>query len=189
MKATYQTWGGGNDGALTAYAELYGRLERRLFAQVSAGRPSAALKREYLRKYGIPARMFNAVQVSLEGRLPPAQAAQGLHLGTLQGLIDQAEQRLKELVRQGKDFEIHQKKRRLSNLKARLERLKADLATGRVRLCFGSKKLWRKQFNLPANGYVNHGIGWPIGGRPGATSSLCWAAGMRPAVVSFAWAV
>ena len=157
MKATYQTRVGGNDGALTAYAELYGRLERRLFAQVCAGRPSAALKREYLRKYGIPARLFNAVRVSLEGRLAAARAAQGLHLETLQGLIDQAEQRLKELVRQGRDFEIHQKKRRLSNLRARLERVKADLAAERVRLCFGSKKLWRKQFNLPANGYANHG--------------------------------
>ena len=157
MKATYQTRVEGNEGALTAYAELYGRVERRLFAQVSAGRPSAALKREYLRKYGIPARMFNAVRVSLEGRLAAARAAQGLHLGTLQGLIDPAEQRLKELVRQGRDFEIHQKKRRLSNLKGRLERVKADLAAERVRLCFGSKKLWRKQFNLPANGYANHG--------------------------------
>ena len=28
-----------------------------------------------------------------------------------------------------------------------------DKASGRVRLCFGSKKLWRKQYHLEANGY------------------------------------
>ena len=54
------------DAALSAYAELYGRLQRKLFAQVAAGQPTASLKSEYLMGYGIPARMFNAVRVSLD---------------------------------------------------------------------------------------------------------------------------
>ena len=29
------------------------------------------------------------------------------------------------------------------------------LRAGRVRLCFGSKKLWRKQYDLKANGYAS----------------------------------
>ena len=29
-------------------------------------------------------------------------------------------------------------------------------AAGRVRLCFGSKKLWRKQYDLEANGYSSY---------------------------------
>ena len=33
--------------------------------------------------------------------------------------------------------------------------LEADIAAGRVRLCFGSKKLWRKQYDLKANGYAS----------------------------------
>ena len=38
MQATYQTRIEGNDEALSAYAALYGRVQRRLFAEVSSGR-------------------------------------------------------------------------------------------------------------------------------------------------------
>ena len=34
--------------------------------------------------------------------------------------------------------------------------LEADMETGRVRLCFGSKRLWRKQHRLGENGYASH---------------------------------
>ena len=32
----------------------------------------------------------------------------------------------------------------------------ADTDSGRLKLCFGSKKLWRRQSHLEANGYTNH---------------------------------
>ena len=52
---------------------------------------------------------------------------------------------------------MHQKRRRLANLKSRLAgRWKRTAAAGRVRLCFGSKRLWRKQHHLEANGYASH---------------------------------
>ena len=51
--------------------------------------------------------------------------------------------------------QVHGKRRRLANLKFRLAGLEADLAAGRVRLCFGSKKLWRKQHHLEQNGYAS----------------------------------
>ena len=51
---------------------------------------------------------------------------------------------------------MHQKRRRLANLKSRLAGLEADIAAGRVPLCFGSKRLWRKQHHLEANGYASH---------------------------------
>ena len=51
---------------------------------------------------------------------------------------------------------MHRKRRRLANLKSRLAGLEADIAAGRVRLCFGSKRLWRKQHHLEANGYASH---------------------------------
>ena len=34
--------------------------------------------------------------------------------------------------------------------------LEADIEAGRVRLCFGSKRLWRKQHHLAENGYSSH---------------------------------
>ena len=57
------------DAALAAYAELYGRAQRKLFADVSAGWSATSLKSTYLQRYGMPARMFNAVRVSLEGKV------------------------------------------------------------------------------------------------------------------------
>ena len=34
--------------------------------------------------------------------------------------------------------------------------MEADVAAGRVRLCFGSKRLWRRQHDLEVNGYGSH---------------------------------
>ena len=87
MKATYQTRISGNENALSAYAELYGVLQRRLFADVCSGNPSVSLKSDYIRRYGIPARMFNAIRVTLEGRMSAAGESQKLHRKTLEGLI------------------------------------------------------------------------------------------------------
>ena len=52
--------------------------------------------------------------------------------------------------------QVHHKKRRLANLKSRLAGLEADIAEERVRLCFGSRKLWSKQRDLRANNYSSH---------------------------------
>ena len=44
----------------------------------------------------------------------------------------------------------------MANLRHRLAALEADIAAGRVRLCCGSKRLWRKQRHLADNGYASH---------------------------------
>ena len=82
--ATYQTRvsgyvgldRGAGDAALAAYAELYGQVERKLFADVAAGRSAAPLKRDYMREHGMPARMFNAVRVSLDGKVSAVRESQ-----------------------------------------------------------------------------------------------------------------
>ena len=144
------------DGALSAYGELYGRVQRRLFADVATGRSAASLKREYLKRYGIPARMFNGVRVSLEGKVASVREQQKLRLDGLQRRIARAEQQIADVAEHGWLDQVHQKKRRLANLRHRLVALEADITAGRVRLCFGSKRLWRKQHNLGANGYASH---------------------------------
>ena len=53
---------------------------------------------------------------------------------------------------------LHQKRRRLVGLFERLKAIKDDQAGGRVRLCFGSRKLSRAQLALmKANGYEANG--------------------------------
>ena len=162
--ATYQTRvrsysGAGKaagDAALSAYAELYGQAQRKLFAEVAAGWPAASLKSEYLRRFGIAARMFNAVRVSLEGKVASVQEQQKLRVDSLGRRIARAEQQIADAAGRGRWAQVHQKKRRLDNLQSRLSALEADITAGRVRLCFGSKGLWRKQHNLADNGYANH---------------------------------
>ena len=156
MKATYQTRISGNENALSAYAEIFGVLQRRLFADACSGHSSDSLKSDYIRSYGIPARMFNAIRVTLEGRMSAASESQKLHRQTLEGLIARAGKQLSSLVGRATPQKLHQKRRRLANLKYRLRNVSADADSGRLRLCFGSKKLWRSQHHLEVNGYESH---------------------------------
>ena len=144
------------DAALSAYGELYGKVHRKLFADVAAGRSAASLKNAYLERYGIPARLFNAVRVSLEGKVSAVRAAQRLRQDSFRRRIDRAERQVGKAEEQGRWQQVHQKRRRLANLKFRLAGLEADIVAGLVRLCFGSKKLWRKQHQLEANDYASH---------------------------------
>ena len=161
MQATYQTRMSCDDAALSAYAALYGRVQRDLFAEVSSGRSAASrsaasMKNSCVREYGIPARMFNAVRVSLEGKVSGARESQLLHTETLKGLVRRAGRELAGAGKKGDRHRVHQKMRRLDNLRSRLARVEADMAAGLVRLCFGGRKLWRGQYNLEANGYGSH---------------------------------
>ena len=144
------------DAALSAYGELYGRVQRKLFADVVAGRSAASLKSDYIKKHGIPARMFNGVRVSLEGKVASVRESQRLQQDSLQRRIARAQRQVSDAAERGRWDQVHQKKRRLANLRHRLAGLEADIAEGVVRLCFGSRRLWRKQHHLEANGYGSH---------------------------------
>ena len=144
------------DAALSAYADLYGRVERKLFADVSAGRSASSLKSQYQKRYGIPARMFNALRVSLEGKIASVREQQKLRVDSLRGQIGRAEKQIGLAEEHGRLVQAHHKRRRLTNLQSMLAALEADMSDGRVRLCFGSRKLWHKQHNLKANGYASH---------------------------------
>ncbi|MDE2940246.1 MAG: IS200/IS605 family accessory protein TnpB-related protein [Chloroflexota bacterium] len=146
---------------LSAYADRYCGIQRRLFADVAAGRSAVSLKPEYLRRYRIPARMFNAVRVSLEGKVASVREQQLLRRDELLGQIARAQDRMaqEQTTQAGEGARgdwLHQKRRRLEKLRGRLERLELDIQAGRIRLCFGSRRLWRKQHNLEANGYSCH---------------------------------
>ena len=144
------------DSALVACAELYGRVQRKLFAAFASGISPASLKSIYLQRYGIPARMFNGMRVSLEGKVSSVGETMELRRDGLERRIARAEREVDKAVKGGRWAQVHHKRRRLANLKSRLAGLEADIAAGRVRLCFGSKRLWRKQSELYANGYGSH---------------------------------
>ena len=144
------------DAALSAYAALYGKVQHKLFADVAAGRSAVSKKSEYIEEHGIPARMFNAVRITLDGKVSAVRAAQRLQLDSLRRRVSREGKQVDKAEKECQWRQVHGKRRRLANLKFRLSGLEADLAAGRVRLCFGSKKLWRKQYDLEANGYTSH---------------------------------
>ena len=100
--------------------------------------------------------MFNAVRVSLEGKASSVRGAMALRRDTLQRRIARAERQISDAGEQSRWRQVHQKRRRLGNLPGRLAVLESDIAGDKVRLCFGSKELRRKQHHLEANGYASH---------------------------------
>jgi hypothetical protein len=54
---------------LSECAFLMNRVEHSLYAETSQSKTPASCKNEFLKKYGITARQFNAVRVSLEGKI------------------------------------------------------------------------------------------------------------------------
>ena len=55
--------------ALNACAELLSRVEHSLFADIMAGKNPSELKSNYILRFGITARQFNACRVQVEGKI------------------------------------------------------------------------------------------------------------------------
>ena len=118
------------DAALSAYAALYGKVQHKLFAVVAAGRSAVSKKSEYIDKHGIPARMFNAVRVSLEGKVSAVRESQFLQLDSLRRRVSREGKQVDKAEKECQWRQVHGKRRRLANLKFRLAGLEADIAAG-----------------------------------------------------------
>ena len=112
---------------------------------------------------------FNGIRVSLDGKVSSIVEQQKFLVDDLQRRIARAERQISEASENSRWQQVHHKNRRLINLKSRLDGLKSDIQDGRVRLCFGSKRLWRKQHNLKLNGY-----GSPFRVAPGLAGIPQW---------------
>ena len=77
-------------------------------------------------------------------------------MDSLKRRIVRAQEQLAGAAKHRRRDQAHQKRRRLATLQSRLVQLESDIAADRVRLCFESKRLWRKQYSLEANGYASH---------------------------------
>ena len=125
-----------------------------MFARLRAGEPLAALKRTFQGRFGITARQFNALATTIQGKIGSIKQRRP-------GLMRRLEQRIararKDLTKSSRGTDTyHQKRRRLGILEQRLAVLRADETAGRVRLCFGSRKVFRRQHALAENGYTSH---------------------------------
>ena len=78
-------------------------------------------------------------------------------LDGLEQQISRAGQQIAKAAERARLDQVHQKRRRLVNLRSRLTRLEADIAEERVRLCFGSRRLRHEQHHLEQNGVCRLG--------------------------------
>ncbi len=158
MTLTYQTRLKLEEEAiLTEYACLFNRVMHALYAEMARGRTCSSCKNDFLKKYGITARQFNAVKMSLEGKVDACKAGQKQAILSLEQQIEALSKKIKTLEKKpSKYFILHQKKRRFYNLSHRLSSLQTDHKNGGVRLCFGGKKLFKAQFHLKNNGFSCH---------------------------------
>ena len=148
-------------GFVQAFSELYGKVERSLYAECVRGKSLDSCKSSFGRKFGITARHFNAVAAILKGKLSSLKEIQSERLKECRRAVKKSEGQIKRLEKKANKtrtqlFSNHQKKRSLSQKQAKLTRLEADKAAGTLRLCFGSRALFNKQFYLAENGYASH---------------------------------
>ena len=157
------------DAFLDTYVNHYNYVERELYADMQkAKEPAAIFKNRYLVEYGLTARQFNAIGRNLEGKIDSVLEVLSLRKQETAIKIDKINKVIKKLNKKitaakknGSDcskakFSSHQKKRRLHILETRLAAIEQQQADQDPRICFGSRELFRKQFNLEINGYHDH---------------------------------
>jgi IS605 OrfB family transposase len=143
----------GFDHVLVRYAELFSKIEHHLFkAKVLSVDPNTC-KRDFLKRFGITGRQYNACKVVVQGKINSIKERRHLQISEIEEKIKALQAKVKRIRN---PFTAHQKKRRLHHLENKLDNLKTDRDQDKVRLCFGSKKLFRAQFALEENGFSCH---------------------------------
>jgi ribosomal protein S15P/S13E len=145
------------DAILCSYSEQMNRVERKLFADLAANNQVNTLKKEYIASFGVTARQFNSCRIQVEGKMNSIKERSIGIINELKEQISTLETKIQHLEKKAScSPKTHQKKRRLFHLKSKLCRLENDRAAGKIRLCFGSKKLFNAQFHLKSNGFASH---------------------------------
>jgi IS605 OrfB family transposase len=167
------------------WGRLERKLFRQLYAGGQPDRARiAAAKREFIAVHRLSARQFNGMRLNLEGkveawresrkvereRLAEALRKLGRRMAKLRDRRQMLGRRIAACRASGKwpmaqalqerrrrtAFQIHQKMRHRHALELRLQRAEVSLA-GPPSLCFGGRVLFRRQFQLQANGFADHG--------------------------------
>ena len=170
------------DATATLYARAQRNL---FAARQKPGFDANAAKRDFCRDFGLTARQYNALRMELDGKIDSIVARRkGLleeaaqRINRAKKLIARIKQQIADLrdpaaaLKSGRwvktltDVErreriavlkarLHAKQRRLRTLQDRQAARARDAQTGRVRLCFGSRKLFGAQLHLRENGYAD----------------------------------
>ena len=149
---------------LDSMAQLYSQLEREMHVCLMRGEKIGVIEKSLQSKYQVDSTTTRNVYHNLKGKHSGIKELQKTQIKDLKSTINglnkaiakwskRSQEKLKKKQSNHKErFIIHQKKRRLAIKKQKLEKLQ----TGNISLCFGSKKLFKAEVNLEANGYSSH---------------------------------
>ena len=126
--------------------------------------PLNEIKRDYQLRFGINARQFNAIRISLEGKLRAAAESHQLHLKTLADQIQAIDATIAALdakiikARGDSDRRHRLREQRHGKMRRRTSLTDRRAASDRrgPHLTFGGGHLWHAQHDLEANGYDQH---------------------------------
>src|SRR5205085_3775432 len=104
-------------------------------------RNAVDFKSEYIKKYQITARHFNAIRTEVEGKISSIKERQAQQISEIGCKIESTLKTIQKLEKKESSNRLHQKKRLLFNLQKKQERLKKDQETNKIRISFGSRKL------------------------------------------------
>jgi len=135
-------------GVLDAYAAVFGRALRSLYAQ--RRRHVVCSKPDFMRLFDLTSRQYNAVKFTLDGMESSIRELRPGQLADLRSRIDAV---TKKIGKESRPAKIHHLGRRVRSLRLRLNALESDSG---VRLCFGSRKLFTAQHHLEENGFASH---------------------------------
>ena len=139
---------------LAACAQLFSQLERALFVALHVHRePVTAAKSRFIEEHQITARQFNALRNQVEAKVESWRECLKVNLVTIQDKIARVTADLKRIKR---PVAKQRKERQLVAFAHRVARIDARLAAPVPSICFGSRKLFRAQYDLRANGYKTH---------------------------------
>ena len=138
---------------LSSYARLFAKVLHHLFKAKTLNMDPNICKRDFLKKFGITGRQYNACKVAIDGKIDSIKERRDLQIEETQEKIKALETKIKKIRN---PLTSHQNKRRLSHFKIKLEQLKIDKAQNKLSLCFGSKKLFYAQFSLKENSFSSH---------------------------------
>ena len=142
---------------LSKMSELYSAVERDMHVALMRGESIAEAEKTLQAKHQVDSTTTRNVYHNLKGKHQSIKELRKTQVkdlkSTIKSIQSAIKKRLKKKQLTPKDrFIIHQKKRRLAIKQHKLEKL----LIGCLSLCFGTKKLFRAQFNLEANGYSSH---------------------------------
>ena len=157
---------------LDAYAVRFGEVKRELFQALNQKEKVSDLEKRLQLEHRLSSQDVRNILTDALAAFKSAKELQKTHLSEVDDAIagikksiDKLQKKLKQL-RKAKAPKldeiwsirraIHHKKRRLASKQRKREQLANQIKAGEVSVCFGSKKLFKAQYNLKANGYASH---------------------------------